>query len=254
MHRSGVLVLLGVAVLGLVGLLATALADERRTAFTLGVGPAGVAADLAPGDRACQVPVRVAEDFTHVSFLVGTYERPGQPLDVSIRSEGAVSRGRLEGGYGDGLAHLVRIGDVGQGHAVSVCIRNAGRRRVAIYGGTGAAARLSTATINGRDTGTDLALVFEREPRSALSMLPDVFEHASRFRPAWLATWLFWTLSILVLVAVPLALAMALRKGVLDDERGAPAPERAREHVETARTPSESRSSGRPAATEPNRG
>jgi hypothetical protein len=210
-------VLVATAAIGLVALLVTAASDKRRMAFTLGVAPSGVAAVLPPGAQACQKPVRVSADFTHVNFRVGTYHRIGQTLGVSVRSPSGRANGVLQAGYGDGLAHAVRVGEVDKGVAAVVCVRNRGRHRVAIYGGADAAARRSTATVDKRPVSTDLTLVFERAPRSALAAIPDLFEHASVFHPGWVEPWVFWLLCILVFAGIPVALALGLASAARDD-------------------------------------
>lgn len=222
MRSGAAIALLGVVAVGLVGLLVTALGDERRTAFTLGVAPGGVAAVLTPGDEVCQAPVRVAEVFDVVNFQVGTYMRPGTPLEVTVRSRDGVAEGRLPGGFGDGLEQRVDMGNVPPGQNVSVCIKNVGSRRMAIYGGAGAAARLTRVRLDGKEQDVDLTLIFERGERSGLASLGAVFERASRFRPPWVAQWLYWGLAAIVLVGAPLALAAAARAAVrLDGDESA---------------------------------
>lgn len=229
MPRIAALTLIGVVAIGLAGLLITGLGDERQRAFTLGVAPTGVAAVLTPGDQVCQAPVRVADDFNIVNFQVGTYKRPGTPMEVTVRSPDGVARGRLPGGFRDGLEQRVDVGRVDAGREVSVCIKNVGSRRMAIYGNAGAAARLTRALLDGRDQDVDLTLVFERESRSALAAVPDVFDHASRFRPGWLEPWLFWVLGALVLFGAPIALALALGWAVRCDDDPPPADDRPRD-------------------------
>ena len=222
MPRHAVIALLGVVAVGMVGLVALALSDERRTAFTLGVAPGGVAAVLTPGDEVCQSPVRVADAFNIVKFPVGTYMRPGAPLDVTVRSAEGVARGRLPGGYGDGLEQRVDVGTIDAGQKVTVCIKNDASRRMAIYGNPGAAARLTSAQIDGREQDVDLTLVFEREPSSGLASLPSVFRHASRFKPDWVAPWLFWALSLFVVLGAPVALAGAVASASRFDSESSP--------------------------------
>jgi hypothetical protein len=62
-----------------------------------------------------------------------------------------------------------------------------------------------------RPIDTDLTLVFLRERRrSALALVPVMFEHASRFHPGWVGPWTFWLLAALVVGAVPLLLGIAI--------------------------------------------
>ena len=187
--------------------------DERRLAFTLGVQPAQVAAVLDAGHTACQGPIDVPADSNAVAFMVDTAGKPGPPLAITARASNGevVGRGRVDGGYAHRSNLQARVGGITRGRTFTLCFRNAGRRAVGIYGNGAAAARTSTATIDGVDAGTDLTLVFERaDSRSMLAMLPDVFERASLWHPGWVGAWTFWMLLGLVVLGVPLLLWRAL--------------------------------------------
>src|SRR3954468_939462 len=156
MRRAGTVVLAIVAT-GVVGMALVALLQRTTLAFTLGVAPALPAIALRAGDQACQRPIEVPEDgsFDRVSLQVGTYHRAGSPLGVAVRSPDGrtLSAGRLPGGYPHVPAaptEAVRLDRTVRTTPISVCVRNAGPRRVALYGNADAAARLSTATRNGR--------------------------------------------------------------------------------------------------------
>jgi hypothetical protein len=213
--RSAALVLAGLVVAAVAVLAVAAVSDQRDLAFTLGVNPAQVAAPLNAGQEVCQGPVDVPERFRRVQMRVGTFGKPGPPLAVTVRAFPAglpLARGTLRGGYPDSRAQTVTLQSVAAGGRVSVCVRNVGRKQqVALYGGAGAAARTSTASIDGRSLGTDLTLVFKRdEERSVLSLLPTMFERASLFHPGWAGPWLFWTMLAALLLLVPLLLWRAL--------------------------------------------
>lgn len=213
--RRAALIVLGVAfVLGVVGLLAAAALDERRLAFTLGVQATQVAAVLEPGDAACQGPIDVSADARSVKFPVGTFRAPGPELQVLTRTAGGIAgRASVLAGYGDGATVSASPGGFVFGQRIEVCVRNAGRRKVALYGGAPQAARTSTLKLDGRDAGTDLALVFERDdPRSMLASLGDAFERAALFHPSWVSAGLLWVLAVLLVIAMPAALLLALRE------------------------------------------
>src|SRR4051812_7832140 len=167
MSRASI-VLIGVVVAAVVAIAALA---TRRTplAFTLGVGVAGPVATLERGDEVCQRPIDVPAggDFDRVAFSVGTFHRAGSPLAVTVRDAGgrALSAASVMGGYPDLASqplHRVRLDRTVRPGRVALCIRNRGRRAVAIYGNVDVAARTSRAYRDGKPVGFDLALVFER--------------------------------------------------------------------------------------------
>lgn len=225
MRSRAAVAFLAVTLVGVALVLVTAARDDRDLAFTLGVAPGLVAAELGPGGVACQTPVDVAESFDGVRLLIGTFERSGQPLAVTVRRPGGgapIAQGRLPAGYADGAEPTVALdATTSAGERVEVCVRNLGRRRVALFGGPELAKRDSTVEIAGRDQHTDLVLVFTRGSGSALARLPDVFERASVFRPAWVGAWTYWLLAGLVLLGAPALLARALRDAFATEEGSA---------------------------------
>jgi hypothetical protein len=213
MRRGGAAVLLVTAFVGLVALAIEAASDKRDLAFTIGVVPSIVAADLPPGGMVCQTPIAVAEQFNRVRLSAGSPGRPAPPLTITVYTLRGreLARGVLSGGYPDRTEKSTDVGRVASAQKVSVCATNSGRRKVQIYGNTSYAALTSQALIDGRPLKTDLTLVFLHDRRqSMLSQLPTVFDRASLFRPGWVGPWVFWLLSAGIVIGVPLLLARAL--------------------------------------------
>ena len=214
MRRGGALVFLVIAAIGLVAFALQAAADKRDLAFTLGVVPSIVAADLRPGVTACQVPIDVPTDFSRIRLRAGSPGGPGQPLVVSVignPSGRLLTEGRLPGGYPYATDQAVSVGHVESGQKIGVCVRNAGTRRAVLYGNTLVASPLSGAIVGHRALKTDISVVFLKDgDESMLGQLGQVFERASVFRPGFVGAWLYWVLAAAVLVGVPLLLARAL--------------------------------------------
>jgi hypothetical protein len=223
LRKRAVAAFLAVAVSGLVALALVAATDERALAFTLGVAPLQVSAELQPGQTACQAPVLGSSAFSRVRFQVGTYRRRGVPLEVDVRSfttHRILGQGRLGAGYPDVSQPSVSVGRVPGERSVAVCIKNAGERKIALYGGAAAAAS-GEARVDGEEIGTDLTLIFERaESRSMLATVPDIFRRASVFRPGWVGEWTFWVLAVFLCAGVPALLAAAVARAA--DHGGQP--------------------------------
>jgi hypothetical protein len=219
MPRRAMLAFGMVVLAGLILAAALALTRESRLVYTLGAGPAAPVAVLRGGQQACQKPVDPpAERFDRVVVSLGTFGRPGPPLDVLLRPQVAGAptiRGRLPGGYPDVAVtpeHAIPVSATLRAPA-AICLKNRGPGRVAVFGATGLAHRTSSATVAGKPIRGDLAIRLESaRPRSLLSRLPDAFRHAALFKASWVGAWTFWVLTALVLVAVPLVMAWAVAR------------------------------------------
>lgn len=221
MRRVAVISLVAVVLVGTLVLAIVGAGEQRTLAFTLGVPAGSSVVELRPGQEACQTPIAVGAAFDEVELQIGTFRRAGQPLELVVRRGGpdgeVLGRGRLPGGYGDIERPVVAVGSVPDGGAVALCVENRGRRRVALYGAADAAARTSTALVDGRPVGGDLDLVFRtHEPRTTLALVPDVLERMSLFRGGWIGAWLYWLLLAGVVIGAPALLGFALAGAVRD--------------------------------------
>jgi hypothetical protein len=184
--------------------------DDRERAFAVGLPAVRVAAALQPGERACRTDVDVPAGFSRVRFLTASFRRPGPALTVTA----GTARGTVAGGYPDNSTVEARLDAVPPGKRIDVCVVNDGEHRVALLGAPEDAPphELANSTLEAK-----LGFEFLRdEPRSAAALVPDVFERASRFRPAWVGPWTFWTLLGLVAAGLPALLAAACRSAVAD--------------------------------------
>jgi hypothetical protein len=229
--RSARLVVLAATAAGVVVLALLAVTHRTNLAFTLGVIRAAPVVSLAHDQSACQRPIDVPGGgrFDRVALSVGTFQRAGSPLEVTIRGgQGRlVGRGVLPGGYPDiaqAPVHQVRLGRSVGPQRVVVCVRNQGDRRIALYGNADAAARSSTAFKDGRPIKADLSLEFERGSRSLASELPRLLDRAALFRAPWLGAWTYWILAVALLLGAPWLLVRALRTAAISSEPGAGSP------------------------------
>jgi hypothetical protein len=212
--RRAAVAFLATAVAGLLALAIVGERDKRALAFTLGVVPSQVAAELQPGATVCQTPVAASSQFSRIVFGVGTFGRPGESHDVTVRAlpgRSVLASGRVRAGYADSTPQSVPVGLVKAPRRVEVCITNRGEHKSAVYGGVAAAAPYTGAYVSGKPLGTDLTLVFLRgQERTMLATVPDIFERASLLRPGWVDSWTFWVLAGLLFAGVPAMLALAL--------------------------------------------
>lgn len=207
--RKPFAVLVATTLVGYAVLAAVAGGDGRRLAATLPVPSDGSSGYLAPGARVCEpaVVLPFAADAAQLTVVSG--REPGPPLVVSVRSATTgrtLASGRLPGGYRlkgypDRPVQTVPLARIDPGVRVGVCIANAGATRAALYAGRGQTAR--------RDHGISL-VALHASRRNALSLVPEIFARAARFKAGWVRPWLFWLLALGAVIGVPALLVAAL--------------------------------------------
>jgi hypothetical protein len=212
-------VAVSLAAAGTVALVAAT--DDRRLAFLLPVNAEGITAVARPGGEVCQRDIDVEARFEVVEFTLGTYGRPGPRLAVTVRDMATgrqLAAGALPEGAVDNRSASARVAPAVRSEArVEVCARNIGRRRVAFYGDSGKDPVASAAFVGDRPVVGDIRLVFFRgEPRSALSLIPEMMERAALFRPGPIGAPLFWILLAGIVVGLPALLGAALVKAGAD--------------------------------------
>lgn len=229
MRRGPELWLLLAVALTLAAIGAVASTQVTWVAFTLGVTPDKQAATVY-GDRVvCQQPIDVPVPFQTVAFLATGNEPAGPPLAVEVRSypDGRrLGAGVVRDEYSDTSSLAARVGDVPAGGRVAVCFRALGEGGATdareddgarLRGGPAQAARSSAVFLDGRRRPDDLALAFVRDrPRTRLSVLPDMLERATLWRPGPASGTLLAVMLAGVALAVPLLLGRALRRAAED--------------------------------------
>jgi hypothetical protein len=195
-----------ICAVAVVGLLVLAFAQRTRLAFTLGVVPAVPAATLQPGSEACQTPIAVPPggDFDRVVVKLGT----GNGAVVQVRDVGT----KHVLGEGAVAAERADVGKITGNRSVDVCVLNHGQGALQVIGSGDIASRSTVGMVDGKPSGTDLTLRFERAPRSLLSLVPRMFDRAALFKTGWAGGWTFWLLAALVLLAVPALLVRAVSR------------------------------------------
>jgi hypothetical protein len=226
MSSRAVRAMVAAFLVGALGLLVAAVTDKRHLAFSLAVRPSQPGILIQAGQEVCQRGIDVEEPFDSVSLLLATYFQPGPRLELRVtddRGGRRLAAGVLPDGYPDSRVSVAKLrGTVPAGGRATLCIRNAGTRKVALFSGPYSDNAPSSGAIDGRYISYDLLVDFVRsKPRSTLSLIPDVFERAALFHPAWVGAWTFWALAALLLVGVPVLLGRALASAERSEETGA---------------------------------
>jgi hypothetical protein len=208
--RRALAALVAVAALGVFAVLVAGLLDDRERAFTVGLPPVRIAAELQPGERVCRTDIDVPAEFARVRLFAASFGRPGPRLGVTAGD----SSGTVAAGYPDNSAVEASMDAVPEGELIDLCVTNEGDSRVALRGSP---PDTPPPSLGDPNLEAQIGVAFLRdEPSSMATLVPAAFERASRFRPAWVGPWTFWILLVLVAAGVPVLLVAAYRSAVTD--------------------------------------
>jgi hypothetical protein len=215
--RSATIAFAATVAAGLTVLAVLALTHGSALVYTIGVQPQVPVTALAASARACQAPLLPPRD--EPIERIGFHASGGERVEMSlIDAEGrTIARGgaRPAAPPPAGTRPQLTTADVEAVRPrgpVSACIANAGSQPVTIWGTIDAASGDTTAQVDGKPIGADMAVVLERRTeRSLLALAPEMAERASLFRARWLSPVAYGVLALLVLVGVPALLLGALR-------------------------------------------
>ena len=181
---------------------------------------------LRHGQQTCFGPAVMDTRSEQARFRVGTFFRSGQPLTMSISGPGYRVVRHVPGTYADNDLLSVTVPAPRADFAARVCLRNDGRRRVAIYAADDRTKAPYETRVDGRIvTANPQFAFFERRPASIEDRLPTIVRRMEVFRPGFMGPWLFWPLFVLMAAGVPLlALGALARAFAASTEAATPAP------------------------------
>ncbi|HEX7297894.1 MAG TPA: hypothetical protein VF257_02735 [Solirubrobacteraceae bacterium] len=175
--------------------------------------------DLIRGAQVCFGPAVMDTQSELAVFRVSTAKRPGSPINLTIQGSGYRFAGRTRGGYADNEVLHVPVQPPKHDLAVRICMRNAGNRKMSLFGANDQTKAPFKVTVDGKDSGTAVQFAFyERKPVSIAARLPTIVHRMQVFRPAFLGPWLFWPLAFMCVVGLPLGALWALWRAIVDDE------------------------------------
>jgi hypothetical protein len=178
---------------------------------------------LAPGRTACIGPVPIPRGSAVVQLALTTLKSPRPvPLIVTAEGDGGYRSRMRTASYPVGPASVfgVALRPPRRDVIGRVCVRNAGRRRIALTGTTEERSLTAATTrVDGRRQRADVALtLLEARPRSLLDRAGDVLDRASAFTGGLMPTWLLWPLVLLLAAGVPLAVFGGFYAALRSDE------------------------------------
>jgi len=247
--RSALIAFAVVVFVGVLALAATGARTGTKRVQTLGVRPVVSLAPLPAAAELCEGPIALADDVEGVAFYVASIAAVGPPITVRVKDEGGLTlrSGRLPStlGLDARRPQVVRFPRLKGERYVRLCFLNRGPAVVKIFGDrlggppecTSSGSRVwqmpicrpagvrptltnADATVDGVMIDGDVAADFVRdEPRSRLSLIPQMTRRASRFRPAFVSPGLWWAFLAAWLVLVPGAVVVALARSLSEPGR-----------------------------------
>lgn len=219
MRRAALAAGLLVLAVGVVAFVYPFLTRERNVLATTPQPPPPTAlslVELRAGQQACLDKAVVDEHSELALMTVGTYGRAPSPLQLTITGPGLREVREIPPTYVDNITFTVPVDPPDQAVATTICVRNDGRRKVALYGGADRTSR-STTLVDGEPIAANFTIVFaDRDQHTLLEQLPLAVERMQAFRPD--APWLAWLVGFLFVIGMPLAVVWAFAAGAHADE------------------------------------
>lgn len=178
---------------------------------------------VRPGQRACIAPVPLEPAIERVRMVLHSLGTSSSPLVLELRGPGGYrATGRFAGYPAGAQVPVVAVVSASPPKAAEgeLCLRNAGGRSVGLVGtDEGFSASLPGTKVDGESAGAiDPALTFlDGPPRSLLSRAGAVLGHASDFTGGVVPLWLLWPLTVLLVLAMPIAVALAFASTIRSD-------------------------------------
>lgn len=165
---------------------------------------------LRSGGVACMDDAVLDPHSEQARFRVGTYRGPPVPLELTLSGRSYTERVTVPADYRDSEVIRVAVDPPARETAVSICLRNVGDRRVAVYASADRTNSRSRVLVDGRPVVPDFSIAFyEREPASILDRLQTSVQRATVFRGP-LTQELLWIVLVLFVAGTPLGVLLAL--------------------------------------------
>jgi hypothetical protein len=198
---------------------------ERRQLLSSVPGPAPVTKitplRLAPGVRACAAEVALDRHSGVARLIAAPGVSDGPPLTVAVRAGSWRAAGRVAAGYREN-AYLDAPFEPPPGDRLAtVCVRNAGRRSVALVSSQETPTQTRQVTRIGTTEQPDLTLsILESGRSSLLGAAPRILDRAAAYKAGFLRGWMVAVLALAIALLVPAGAIWALWRALRADERG----------------------------------
>lgn len=166
---------------------------------------------LDPGATLCISDIAIEQRSQVARFRVGTFGKPGPPLDLVVTGAGYRAAAHARGGYADNATQSLPIAPPSDSQLVRACIRNRGSDKIALYAANDSARSRARVTVDWASVRATPALAFyEARDRSIAERLPVTVERMSTFRGPLGHEWLIWLVLLVFVAGLPLGVGLVL--------------------------------------------
>jgi hypothetical protein len=219
MARRSVAIALGVYVVGLAAFaafVAVPFLDKKRDIPAEVPSPPGlIATDIVvihPKQRVCMTDVAISPQARQMRFQVGTFGRRGPAVVTAVRAAGGYMTSHdVPGGYADNSTITVPVPAPARSTLATVCVRNRGTRRVALYAASDVARSRVKVFVDGKPRYPTPVLSFHEARTVSLADRAGVTAgRIAVFRGFLDHAWIVWLLAVVAVVGVPLLVGVGL--------------------------------------------
>lgn len=169
--------------------------------------------EVAPRATLCIADIAAEPRSEVVRIEVGTFGKPGPPLDLTVKGQGYRAVAHEPGGYADNLTHSIGIKPPPTAQLVRACVRNRGNGRIALYAANDSARSRAKVTVGAATVRPTPALAFyEARKRSIAERAPVTVDRIATFRGPLSHSWLIWIVLAAFVLVVPLGVGAALSR------------------------------------------
>ena len=167
------------------------------------------------GHKLCMKGLAIDPHARQARFVVGTYHRPGPPMELTITAPGYRAVARQPAGFADNATLSLAIPAPPRASLVTACIANRGRHKVALYAADDQARSRTSVFMDGsRVIATPTFGFWEGRPATLADRAGVTADRIATFRGFLGHAWIVWLLLALFCFGIPLALGFALWRGV----------------------------------------
>ena len=172
---------------------------------------------LKAGQEAC-MSGGVIDEHSEVAYTrIGTRGKPPQPLLLSLSAPGYAWQARHPASYRDSDLVTFPVEPPEEPKRVAICLRNEGSRVIDLYAAADRTRTRNDTFVDEEHVAPNFVIWFtEQFQHSFAGRSPTIAQRIATFRPG--GPWVPWTLIILFLAGVPLALVLALGRAGMEDE------------------------------------